>query len=364
MFLRALLVIFAFCIHSAHAHKSSDSYLTLDADPTRVTGRWDIALRDLDLAVGLDTDANGVITWGEVKAKQADIIALAQQNLQITRGAMACALAVDTLQIAEHTDGRYAVLPLTSPCATEPSGSIALRYTLLRDIDAQHRGLLKLTEGGVQSTQVLDPAVTSSNPAQHSFSSFVLEGIHHISIGLDHVLFIVLMLIALVQTNPFSAPRQLALDVLKVITAFTLAHSCTLALAALGVVNLPTRWVEAAIAATLVLTALDVIRPFLRSPRWVSAFLFGLIHGLGLASALTGLSLGVEQRVAALLGFNIGVELGQLAIASIALGGLFILSRLPTITLPRFVRYAAAPVGILAFGWMLERALDTKWLPI
>ena len=105
----------------------------------------------------------------------------------------------------------------------------------------------------------------------------------------------------------------------KVVTAFTVAHSITLSLAALGVISLPSRLVESAIAASVVLAALNNVCPVVYGGRWIIAFCFGLIHGFGFASVLTDLGLPQDSLLLALVAFNLGVELGQLAIVAVFL---------------------------------------------
>src|SRR5205823_13757862 len=104
------------------------------------------------------------------------------------------------------------------------------------------------------------------------------------------------------------------INVLKIVTAFTLAHSITVSLATLGMVRLPSRLVETAIAASVIFAALNNIRPVLAERGWIVAFCFGLVHGFGFANALAELGLGRQTLALALVGFKLGVELGQLAI--------------------------------------------------
>ena len=107
-------------------------------------------------------------------------------------------------------------------------------------------------------------------------------------------------------------------DVCRIVTSFTVAHSITLSLAALGIVALPSRLVESAIAASVVVAALNNLRPWSQGRRWVVAFGFGLIHGFGFASVLADLGLPRDTLVLALVGFNLGVECGQLAIVALS----------------------------------------------
>jgi len=137
----------------AAAHKPSDAYLTLVRDDSALTGRWDVALRDLDLALGLDANGDGEITWGEVRAQHDAIATLAMQRLSLSSGGEKCALRVTGLEIDSHTDGTYAVLNLAGGCP-HPGPTLAVEYSLLFDLDPQHRGLLNIVEGG-QSRSVV-----------------------------------------------------------------------------------------------------------------------------------------------------------------------------------------------------------------
>ena len=113
-------LIVALSIAPAHAHKPSDSYLTLAVDGDRIDGQWDIALRDLDFALGLDGNQDGAITWGEVKAKHAEIAAYALSRLTIGPANAPCTPVLREQLIDNHSDGAYAVLRFTANCAAAP----------------------------------------------------------------------------------------------------------------------------------------------------------------------------------------------------------------------------------------------------
>ena len=139
-----LLMCWLMCFSTlSYAHKASDSYLTLAASNTGlVTVRWDIALRDLDVLLGLDANNDRQLTWAEVLVKTNAIQQLAQSNLQLQRQQQDCAPYLFTAPLAmdSHTDGQYAVLTMTSQCAT--AGAWAVKYQLLANIDAGHRGIV------------------------------------------------------------------------------------------------------------------------------------------------------------------------------------------------------------------------------
>lgn len=373
--LKALaLVLLAGAAGLAAAHKPSDSYLTLQPGGQGLVGQWDIALRDLDHAIGLDADGDGAITWGEVKARHADIAAYAAARLVLQADGRACALAVGPQQVDEHTDGAYSVLPLAADCAGAATGTVGVGYTLFAELDPQHRGLLRL---GTRSA-VLDPAEPPQTFALQgaeaaaggwgAFLQYLKEGVWHIWIGFDHILFLLALLLPAVggwqqgRWQPAASLRAASVEVLKVVTAFTVAHSITLGLATLGVVSLPSRLVESAIAASVVLAALNNVWPLVQGGRWGVAFAFGLLHGFGFASVLADLGLPGGALALALLGFNIGVELGQLAIVLVFLPLAFALRR--TLLYRRGVLVGGSLlVALLAAAWFLERAFELTLLP-
>jgi hypothetical protein len=373
--LRAAVALLLAVATSAHAHKPSDSYLALDIARDGLSGQWDIALRDLDFALGLDADGNGDITWGEVRARHADIAAYATARLAVTADDRPCTLAVGEQLVDSHTDGAYSVLPLTLACEAKQPQRIALAYTLFADLDPQHRGLLKLTARGATRTAVLGaqgaPVAFELGAIDRwsAFTDYLREGVWHIWIGLDHILFLLSLLLPSVLLWQAAARRWDAVpnfrvafvDVLKIVTAFTLAHSITLSLAALGIVELPSRLVESVIAASIVVAALNNVRPTVIARLWMVAFGFGLVHGFGFASVLADLGLPREALVLALVGFNLGVEVGQLAIVVAFLPLAFALRR--TRLYRRWVMVGGSiAIAALAIVWFVERAFEVKLL--
>ena len=356
----------------AQAHKPSDSYLAITVGEAEIKGQWDIALRDLDFAIGLDADGNGEITWGEVRAKHGEIAAYALARLAIRADGAACSIEPGAQLIDGHTDGAYTVLPLTIRCAKTPA-QLAIDYTLFADLDPQHRGLLNLQALGNTRTAVLGPQAATqtfelkavSRWAQ--FIDYAREGVWHIWIGFDHILFLLSLLLPAVllwrgrQWQAVETFRAAFVDVFKIVTGFTVAHSITLSLATLGFVSLPSRWIESAIAASVVLAALNNVWPLFHGRRWMVAFGFGLIHGFGFASVLTDLGLPREALALALVGFNLGVEAGQLAIVALFLPLAFALRR--TAFYRRAVMLGGSlAIAILAGVWLVERAFNLKLL--
>jgi hypothetical protein len=281
-----LLSLSLFCTLNAYAHKPSDSYLRLGVEGNTIAGQWDIALRDLDFAIGLDSNGDGAINWGEVRAKHSDIAAYAMSRLQLSAEGKACSARVTEHLVDDHTDGAYAVLRFNAECPAIAE-TLQARYALFFDIDPQHKGLLRLQYQGSSSTGIFSPDKATqqfslSRPNRlGQFLDYGREGVWHIWIGFDHILFLLALLLPAVvfhqqkEWQAVGAFKPALWAVLKIVTAFTVAHSITLTLATLGVISLPSRWVESIIAASVVFAALNNIFPLFRERRWLMAFVFG-----------------------------------------------------------------------------------------
>ncbi len=375
--LRALLAMLFLVSASAHAHKPSDSYLRLHVDGNRVSGQWDIALRDLDLALGLDRNSDNAIDWGEVRTRRDEINRYALDRLDVSSAGVRCALTVGDHLVDHHTDGAYAVLMLDGHCQASIS-NLDVSYSLLFDLDAQHRGLLRL-ERGAESTAVATAIFPKERATQRfdlngasrwaSLRGFISDGVRHIAIGYDHILFLIALLLPAVLRR--RDRRWVAVDsfrpafwnVAAMVTAFTIAHSITLSLATLGVVNLPSRWVEAAIALSVLLTALDNVVAFLPRRRWLVAFAFGLLHGFGFASVLRDLALPRTELALSLFGFNVGVEIGQLILVVVLIPIAFLL-RERRLYSRYLLNGGSIVIALFATAWLIERSFDLKFMPL
>lgn len=371
---RCLLILLALVMHaSAWAHKPSDSYLTLraTAGSDEVSVRWDIALRDLDYVLELDRDGNGALTWGEVRQRADDITRYATTHLVLTAADKPCRWETTApMMLDRHSDGTYAVLALAAKCEAIDRG-LKARYSLLFDVDPSHRGLVQWIAPDATGSQALVFGTESAEQALQlkapsawdTLRQYVVDGIWHIWIGYDHILFLLSLLLPAVLVRragdwqPSGTLKGALVEVLKVVTAFTLAHSITLSLAVLQVISLPSRLVESTIALSVVVAALNNLRGTIEKRRWLMAFVFGLIHGFGFASVLADLGLPQNALVLALVGFNVGVELGQMAIVLAFVPVAFWLRR----TL--FYRHGVLTFGsilvaLIAAYWFLQRAFD------
>ncbi len=352
----------------AAAHKSSDSYLILTVANGRIKGQWDIALRDLDYAIGIDSNNDGAITWGELRAHHRAIAAYALSNLRLTAAGQPCQTYPTEHLVDQHSDGAYEVLRFAVDCRSS-SQNLNIKYSLLFNLDPQHRGLLRLEKAGFTYTAVFSPDHDNWRLNENSialgqqFLDYFRTGVWHIWTGFDHILFLCALLLPAVlerrqgRWQPVANFPQAFFEVIRIVTAFTIAHSITLSLAVLGFISLPSRLVESAIAASVVVAALNNLFPLIEKRLWMVAFGFGLMHGLGFAAVLTDLALPKAALAVSLVSFNLGVEAGQMAIVAFVLPLAFLLRR--SWAYPRVILGAGSlAIAMLASGWLLERSLN------
>lgn len=373
------LLLWLLAVTSA-AHQPGNSRLLLRADEGgRVELRWDVALADADLAIGLDArgNRNGEVEPGEAAAGEGALFAYGLERLHLATGGRDCPLrARRPVQLAERPGGRSLVLRFQADCAAVGDDGITLRSALLFDADAAHRSLLRGQWGeGVAQSGVLTagrPAFTLVRQARaaRAFKSYFGEGIRHVLEGGDHLLFLLGLFLPVAlrwdgrRWPPLDSPLQSLQQASVVVTAFTLAHAATLCLAALGVLSLPTRWVESAVAASVLFAGLNNLRPVVTRRLWLLAAGFGLIHGSAIAGALLELGLPAQGRVWALLGFNLGVEAAQLALVLFGVPVALALRHWPGYRLAILIP-GSALVALAGLVWLLDRALDLGWpLPI
>lgn len=356
-------VLLAWCT-GAQAHSQSTAFVRVGDEL-----QLDLALVDLEQAVGLDADADGAITWGELRAAQARLEAYVRPRVGLTRVDAAgapCTLGAAELLVDEHVDGRYAVLRFPADCLAA-GADVELRYELLVDRNLSHRALVsRMTAGNVTDSGVLVADRRSiqlrgaATSAGTRWGAWVFEGMRHIAGGFDHLLFLATLLLpAIVRRRDGTwiaaeSLRATLSEVLKVVTAFTVAHSLTLALGALQLVRIPSRYVETGIALTVLFGAVNVVLPLVQRRLWLLAGGFGLVHGLGFAASLAELGLDRRHLVTDLFAFNLGVELGQLAVVAVFVPLAFALRRktwYQRVATPG----AAAAIALVACAWALQR---------
>ncbi|HEX7837250.1 MAG TPA: HupE/UreJ family protein [Kofleriaceae bacterium] len=339
----------------AWAHKPSDAHLRLSASGDQITGRLDIAVRDLDGALGLDADGNGEITWAELSGAAPRITDYIEHRLTLGEAGAPCPLHLGQAALAELSDGAYWAVPVSATCAHPPRG-IDVGYALLFDIDSMHRGLLHVAGQTTILRDARPVEIALDQPT--SVLAFVEDGVWHIWMGIDHILFLSCLILPAVfqrKTQRWAAAdslRDVCKEVFEIVTAFTLAHSITLVISAIGLVALPSRIVETAIALSVVAAALNNLLRTVDA-RWAVAVALGLLHGFGFSSVLIDLGLPSHELAFALLGFNAGVELGQAAIVIALVPALYWIRR--TLAYQALLWAGSGAVAIIASLWSYQR---------
>ncbi len=358
----------------ARAHSSSNSYLSLGLAGSELVLRGDVNLRDIDLIFDLDRNRDGQVTWAETQQRAPELQAWLANGIALAAEGGACQLQPEDLLASQYADGLYLSAqwrvrcPAASASGPVPSG-LSLRYDLIFGRDNLHRGLLRVNLPGNQSSLIFSPdrpqALVGSGEGGTLavLKRYVVEGVWHIWIGIDHVLFLLsLLLLAplvparrkVTQWRGEAQMRPALRDVLAVVTAFTVAHSITLGLSVMQWLEPPADFIEPAIALSVVAAAVNNLLGRSSLKRWRLAFVFGLIHGFGFANVLLDLGLPAQQLALALLGFNLGVELGQIAIVMVFFPLAWLLRH------TAFYRWGVVVIGsasiaVLGLAWTLSR---------
>ncbi len=375
--MRILLLIMRYCILLSaflslptSAHQLSTSYIHWQLNSQGlVTGEWQIRLYDLEQAIGIDANGDGILRWQELIQKTDEVTVYLTHHLELRRQQTRCDLNLNKAaenhgwKIDSHFNESYLVIAMQAQC--EAYGNLQISYNAFFNENTAHKALIHLNAYQTNQTRVfsdtqrdIDWHIESVN-SWDSVIEFLYQGIWHIAIGWDHILFLICLMLTAVLVRRDSYweaeqdPKKIIMNAVKVVTAFTLAHSITLSLTALGFISLTSRWVEVSIAATLLLVALNGIFPVVLRMAWLT-FAFGLLHGMGFAGALTELGLPTQNKLLALLGFNLGVEIGQLIILSLIMPLLCWLRHYAW-----YARYCVpffnSVIVMLALYWLVER---------
>ncbi len=349
----------------ASAHAASTSYMILDLPPggQPVAVRWDLSLHDIVWVVFIDADYDGNVTWREIQDAKPALTSALLAQLSVQRGVAPCELSIRDFALATRTEQNFLSVAMQAVCP-EP-GLVKLGGSLFMTGDASQRVLLSAVRGEDQLTSVLSAAEPAwAEPAKasawESFVRFIGEGIWHVLIGYDHIAFVLLLLLPSVVRPVDGKWRgatgfgQVTRDVVTIITAFTIAHSITLALAVTGTVKLPIRPIEIAIAASIAVAGAVNLVPRLSKLRLPLAFGFGFVHGFGFANALSEIDSQGSLLLPLLGGFNIGVELAQLGIVAMVLPLIY------SMRATRWYAGAVLPLGSCALGmagvvWFIQR---------
>lgn len=302
------LAVAVLVVRAAGAHTTMTGLVRVVVDGPRMSYALSVVASEIpqESAAALSAASGGSAAAAEAVAK------ILRRSVSIAVDGIDCTPGRVRLQESRVAEGR-ALLELDFACPREP-GRLRLREDWQGWLGEHYGSLVSLQKGGASREFRLDKdtpeqSVTFDASLATGWLDFVTMGIEHILGGIDHLLFLLALL----------APARRLWSVIRIATAFTVAHSLTLSLAVLGWIEVPSAIVEPLIAASIVAVAAENLLTAHESRwRWVLAFVFGLVHGLGFAGALTELDLTTASLVRALVGFNIGVEIGQLLAIAVA----------------------------------------------
>ena len=341
------------------AHESSKgiSALRIDLSTNQASAKWAISYFDMEILTRFDQDKNDLISSEEMAGALQTVKSLAEQGLEFYFSDQR--VKPDEVK-ADLQEGKFEVI---FSFKHVPTDQVKYRSALIRRLPPDHQELATIFAENEQQLlfrtltakdnefeiQRTDGKIVASaeapGAAQVTFFAMLKQGVWHILIGFDHLLFLFALL---VMCESFRS-------VVKIVTCFTVAHSVTLALAAFDVFQIPGKIVEPLIAVTIIYVGIEnLFRWKTIRLRWLLTFIFGLIHGFGFAGALRELGLGSSNILLPVISFNLGVELGQITVAAVVLPLLWRVSKIPKVE-PRWI--PACSIVVIALGgyWFIDR---------
>lgn len=368
-------IVLALLSAAARAHNPDTSYARCVVTDGAVELRLTCDVFTLLKITDLDADHDGRLTRTELRNGAPAVQRFLREHVLVEIDGQAADLgdspepvwpnlSAESIPAPEwHAAESLIAFPFRHRVSQAPH-EVALTFTFFPQLGARHTVLgvfehrgqtqeVTFTEG--EPDYLFDARYTAAAPSSETIPAAVKRffklGVEHIFLGYDHICFLLALIVV-------SRLRELV----KIITSFTIAHSITLILAALKVVTLPQRFIECGVAATIVYVAVENLWRKNIAHRWVLTFVFGLIHGFSFANVLAGLGLPREATIRCLLSFNVGVEIGQLAIVLAALPIVLILSKQPYGAKVKMA--VSVIVAIFGLGWFIERAFRLGFMPI
>ena len=334
---------------AAAAHPANVAYARITLAERAVEIALSANLFELDLVLTLDRNLDGRVDAGELEDRRADVVRYLRGKIGVASGGAELPMDAVALGIGRGGDGRAVLEATLAFRSGHPLRDLAIRCEPLTELGTDHSTLARIDRGAASREFVFRPgAVYEETPpaALGQALQFLKLGIVHIFIGYDHIAFLLGLLVT----------GGSMLGIVKVVTAFTLAHSITLTLAGLELVNVNPTVVEAGIALSIVYVAAENLFTERRDGRWLVSFFFGLVHGFGFAAVLRELALPSSALAASLVSFNVGVEIAQIAIVAAVVPLLYGVRR----TRLHVPLTSTASIVILSLGlfWLYQRVLS------
>lgn len=363
----------------AWAHSGEESHIFLQVYDTTIEGRVEFPINDFNEVLGMsipnDVDAAAAALDDVID----DVHAYTLHHLSMGADGVDWPLAFDGYEILDTENGLYFLFPFVVDVdfAGQAPRQFTVRYDAILEAKPERSALLVIEHDWRSGTfgngenpllrftpeQTTQLVTLDDESTARAIGAVIGLGVEHIQIGSDHILFILALLLPAVLVfrlgrgwEPAGSFGSSLWRVAKIATSFTIAHTITLTLGGLGIVELSPRLVEPIIAISIALAALHNVRPVFFNKEWSIAFGFGLFHGFGFASLLGDLGLDRSNRLISLLGFNLGIELGQLAIILLVFPALYLLRRVRAYV--ALMKMASVVLTLIAVGWFADRAFS------
>ena len=386
--LACLLCIFSSSLVPATtAHNLGQSYIYFQIRKDTISTRVEMPIKELAQVLDLDfPDDKKKVSMEAIAPYMEQIKAYVDKNTTLNCAPETCEMVFKDHRFLNTTFSQFLLLEYDLEGFQALPSTIDVAYDVILEQLPQHTNMVLIEENWKTGTfqNESSPLIIFRQPGQtetidlssgglwQGFSAIVKLGILHILEGIDHVLFLVALLLPSVlrrkedsKWQPVGKFSTSFIYIVKIATAFTIAHSITLCLATLQLVQVPSRMVESVIAASIGLAAVDIFYPIFRGRSWSIIFLFGLFHGFGFANVLAELGVTSQYALLSLFGFNLGVEIGQLAIIAVVFPVLYLLRNqkfYPGIVL----KTGALLLGAMSLYWFIERAfsVNIRVLPV
>lgn len=365
-------------VTGASAHSYNESYVYFDVTEETLAGRVEVNLTDLARLDAQDGSVNTPMAKEAFEAKYNEFADYFSNRLELSLDGKPLDVEfrdASGLTYLDTEKGTFAQLWFDVDGFGQTPVAIEMSYdAMFSDVDPAHRGFALIatnTRNGMEENEgyislIFAPGDGSKRlylndePTFGVIMTFLEHGVWHIWLGFDHVLFLITLLISSVmfinggRWEPSNGLRESMMNTVKIVTVFTLAHTVTLSLATFGIITLPVAFVEAVIALSIAVVAIGNLFPRFHTQSWKVVFIFGLFHGFGFANVLEPLGLDPTRKAIGLGAFNIGVELGQLAIVFAVFPILFALRLLPSYRVVAMQGGSLALIAIAIF-WFVER---------
>lgn len=397
----SLSISLFFLINIVQAHQPNQSGLYLQVYKHHITGRFEVSIKDFNKAMSFQLE-NGLTDESLTPYKEALKKYILERTACFSKSGEKYPLKITKTYPKAYGEilGDYILVEFDLEGLNKVPKALDFEFDLFFDKDPAHQGFLVIEHNWLSGTftnesrfsLVFEKGATkqeldlSDGSIMKGFYKMIKLGIKHIWIGLDHILFLLALVLPAVITRkadestslvslgensgntihklapqidswwPLERFKPAFINIVKVVTFFTLAHTITLSLAALDIVVLPSKLVESVIAFSIALAAFHNIRPIFKTREWIIAFGFGLFHGFGFASVLGDYGLSGDFLTLSLLGFNAGVELGQLVIICMIFPCLFFIRK--SKVFPNILVYGSIALIAIAFYWVIGRVFE------